>query len=136
MIKIFTTRHSDNALNIAMLLFRLVFAGLLLIHGFQKLSNFQDAITHMPHFLGLSQKITLSLVIFAEFFCSLFLILGLFTRLLCIPIIINMGYIVFMLGDGTVQKSEVAILYLVGFLVLLLLGPGKFSLDNMLSGKR
>lgn len=136
MLKIFSTRYPAGAFHFAMLLLRLVFAGFLLTHGFQKLSNFQETAGHMPHFLGMSQTATTALVIFAEFFCSLFLILGLFTRILSIPVIFSMAYIVIVMGNGTLQKSELAILYLTGFIILLLLGPGRYSLDNMLSGKK
>ena len=87
------------------------------------------------NFLGMGQTVSLALVVFAEFFCSLFLILGLFTRLSAIPLIIAMSIALFkahnadFFGDG-----EKAALFLGCYLVILILGPGRISVDAM-SGK-
>lgn len=84
-------------------------------------------------FLGLGSTISLALVVFAEFFCALFIILGLFTRLAAIPLIVTMCVALFKAHDGQFfGKGEVAALYLAGFLVLLIVGPGKASVDGMI----
>jgi putative oxidoreductase len=72
------------------------------------------------------------MVIFAEFFCALFIIIGLFTRLATIPLIITMSVALFKAHNVDIfGKGELAGLYLTCFLVLLLLGPGKVSVDGM-----
>ena len=81
-------------------------------------------------FLGLSPTISLSLIIFAEFFCSLFVIMGLFTRFAIIPIVIGMSVVVFIASNGDILgKGEKGFLYLAAALVILLCGPGRASLD-------
>jgi putative oxidoreductase len=91
-------------------------------------SNFMD-------FMGMGSTLSLIMVVFAEFFCALFLILGLFTRLACIPLIITMAVALFKAHNGDVfGDGSHAALYLGGFLALLLLGPGKASVDGI-SGK-
>ena len=50
--------------------------------------------------MHLGSTLHLSLIIFAEFFCGIFLILGLFTRFACIPIIIGMCVVVFVASHG------------------------------------
>ncbi|HQW85038.1 MAG TPA: DoxX family protein, partial [Ferruginibacter sp.] len=83
--------------------------------------------------LGLGSTITLSLVIFAEFFCSMFIILGLFTRLAAIPIIIVMSVALFKAHNlDFFDEGEVAALYLTAFFVILIVGPGKISVDGMI----
>jgi putative oxidoreductase len=71
-------------------------------------------------------------VIFAEFFCALFVVIGLFTRVVTIPLIITMGVVVFQVNTlDFFGKAELGALYLAGYLVLLLCGPGKVSVDGI-----
>lgn len=132
MRKLMSTNYTAGAFNAATLFLRL-FAGILLMnHGYGKLTNFSGTASHMPHFLGMSGNVTAALVIFAEFFCSLFVILGLFTRMASLVIIINMGYALAVVHNWKVfEAGETAALYLGAFIVLLILGPGKVSVDGM-----
>ena len=132
MKKLLSTKYSAGAFNTAMLVLRLGMGILMMMHGYDKLVHFGDLQNKFMNFLGLGSMISLALVVFAEFFCSLFIILGLFTRPATIPLIITMLVVIFKVNDGAVFiKAENAPLYLVGFLVLLLLGPGKISVDSM-----
>ena len=132
MKKLLSTKYSAGAFNTAMLLLRLGFGILMMMHGYQKLVNFGSLQHSFMNFLGMGSTISLALVVFAEFFCSLFIILGLFTRAATIPLIIAMLVVIFKVNNSDVfLKNENAPLYLVGFLILLLLGPGKISVDSM-----
>ncbi len=86
------------------------------------------------NFLGIGATLSLALVIFAEFFCSMFLVLGLFTRLAAIPLVIAMGVVVFKINSGnfTGDGAEPA-LFLCSYLVILLCGPGKMSVDDLIN---
>ena len=117
-----------------MLLLRLVVAGLLVKHGYDKMVHFEEYSGKFMDFMGLGQKVSLSLVIFAEFFCSLLVIMGLFTRLACIPIIFMLCVALFKAHGGEVMgDGQPATLFLIGFVVLLLCGAGKVSVDSMIS---
>lgn len=133
MKKIFSTKFSKNGVHLSMLLLR-VFGGLMLMqHGYPKLVKFQEMHPKFMSFMGMSPQISLSLIIFAELFCSILLILGLFTRLAAIPIIIGMGVVVFKVtGAAIFGKGEMAMLYLLVSLTILINGPGKFSIDKLL----
>ena len=132
MKKLLSTKYSAGAFNTAMLLLRLGFGILMMMHGYQKLVNFGSQQHSFMNFLGLGSAISLALVVFAEFFWSLFIILGLFTRAATIPLIITMLVVIFKVNNSDVfLKNENAPLYLLGFLILLLLGPGKISVDSM-----
>lgn len=128
-----STKYSAGAFNAAMLILRLGSGVLMMNHGYGKLMKFSTLQHKFMNFLGLGSTITLSLVIFAEFFCALFIILGLFTRLAVIPLIIVMAVALFkahnseFFGDG-----EMAALYLAAYLALLFVGPGKISVDSMI----
>jgi putative oxidoreductase len=133
MKKLFSTKYSAGAVNAALFLLRISVGVLMMNHGYNKLINFGTMHEKFMNFLGIGSTMSLALVVFAEFFCSLFLILGLFTRLAAIPLIITMCVALFkahnseIFGDG-----EKAALYLGCYVVLLLVGPGKASIDNLI----
>lgn len=135
MKKLLSTKYSAGAFNTAMLLVRICFGVLIMHHGYQKMMGFSTMQSSFPSILGIGSMPSLALSIFAEFFCGLFILIGLFTRLAAIPLIINMGVALFMAHKLDVfGKGEAASLYLAGFVVLLLVGPGRVSVDGM-SGK-
>ena len=85
------------------------------------------------NFMGLGSTLSLGLDIFAEFFCSIFLVLGLFTRLAVIPIIIVMlvAFVKVQHSDFFVGEKEV--LFLISSIVILFCGPGRISVDGMVN---
>ena len=133
MKKLFSAKYSAGAVNAAMLILRLSFGILMMMHGYDKLTHFSEYQGKFMNFMGIGQSASLALVVFAEFFCSLFLILGLFTRLATIPLIIATCVMVFKAHHGDVfGEAETAALYLTGYIVLLFVGPGKVSVDSMI----
>ena len=133
MKKLLSTKYSASAFNIAMLILRAGLGGLMLPHGYDKLTNFAANREGITNFLGLGPNISLALLIFAEFFCSLFLILGLFSRVVVIPLIAAMSVAVVQAHKGDIfGDGEHATLFIVGFLAILLVGPGKISVDGMM----
>lgn len=133
MRKLLSTRYSAGAFNTAMLFLRITAGGLMLVHGYDKMVHFNETASHMMNFMGIGSKATTALVIFAEFFCSMLVILGLFTRLACIPLVICMGVALFKAHNGDFfGDGQVAALFLICFIVQLLLGAGKVSVDSMI----
>jgi putative oxidoreductase len=132
MKKLISTNYSAGAFNTGMLLFRVVAGGLMMAHGYDKLVHFSTYQGQFINFLGLGSTISLSLTVFAEFFCALFIVIGLFTRLASIPLIITMGVALFKAHNADIfGKGEAATLFLAAFFLLLLIGPGKASVDGM-----
>lgn len=135
MKRILSIKYSTSAFNFSMLFLRVVFGLLILIkHGYDKLMNFSTLQFKFYNFFHLGTKTSLVLAIFAELFCSLFIVLGLFTRLAVIPLIITMLVAVFGFNAGKpLIDSEVALLYLTAFITLLFCGPGRVSIDGMIN---
>jgi putative oxidoreductase len=135
MKKLLSTSYPAWAFNLAMLLLRIGMGVLMIPHGYDKLVHFAAYKKDFINFLGLGSTVSLGLVVFSEFFCSIFVLIGLFTRFTVIPIIISTSVAVIkahkldIFGDG-----EHGSLFVVGLVVLLLCGPGKASVDG-LSGK-
>jgi putative oxidoreductase len=133
MKKILSTKYSPGAFNIAMLILRIPLGVLIASHGYDKLIHFSEMQNHFYNFIGLGSTVSLALAVFAEFFCSIFIILGLFTRIAIIPVIIVMGVVVFMVTHRQILGSgERGTIYLAASLTLLFCGPGRISLDGML----
>ncbi len=132
MKKLLSTKYSAGAFNAAMLFLRLISGILMMNHGYDKLVHFGEYQQKFMNFMGMGTTFSLALVVFAEFFCSLFLIIGLFTRFAVIPLIITMGVAIYkahhmdILGEG-----ETAMLYMAAYLTLLFVGPGRVSVDSM-----
>jgi len=133
MKKLFSTKYSAGAVNAAMLLLRLGLGILIMNHGFQKLTHFNETAQHMPSLLGMGGNMSAALSIFAEFFCALFLMIGLFTRLACIPLIIDLCVVLFKAHHmDFFGQGELPSLFLAGFITILLIGPGRVSIDEMI----
>jgi putative oxidoreductase len=122
-----------NQVSLAVFLLRVGFAGLLATHGYDKLQGFLAGDHDFPDPLHLTPIVSQGLTIFAELFCSLLIILGLFARLAAIVLIICMLVVAFMVhGKDPLGDKEHSLLYLIGFIVIFLTGPGRYSLDARL----
>ena len=86
-----------------------------------------------PDPLGVGSTLSLGLIIFAEFFCSALIILGLFTRLATIPLMIGMIVAAFIIhGNDPFAVKELSLFYLSLYVGLIFTGAGKYSLDYLL----
>lgn len=130
---IFNPGVRDTKGSVALLIIRFAFGAMMLTHGIPKLVNFADYAPHFMSFMGLSASISLGLTIFAELFCSLFLILGIATRLSLIPLIITMLVAIFIAhGSDPFAKKEMAFHFLSVYAALFIAGPGKYSVDSLI----
>ncbi len=109
----------------------------MLTHGVPKLKRLLAGEFQFGDPIGLGPEVSLGLAVFAEFFCSVLLILGLGTRLASIPLIVTMAVAAFIAhGADPFGRKELALFYLAVYIALFLLGSGKFSLDYFLKKKK
>ena len=133
MKKLISTAYTDLSFNLATFILRVSLGALMIPHGYNKLVNFAKYKGDFMNFLGLGPTLSLGLTVFAEFFCSVFLIMGLFTRPVVAILIIAMLVAVFKAHNGDIfGDGEHGSLFLAGYLAILLVGPGKASLDGIL----
>src|SRR5690349_5077604 len=128
MKKLFSTAYSETAFNIALLVLRAGMGVLMVPYGYQKLIHFADRKDKFMNFLGIGSTVSLILVIFAEVICSSLLILGLMSRFAAFVLVVLTSVIVLKASHGDVfGDGEKPTLFLLGFLTVLLVGPGKYS---------
>jgi putative oxidoreductase len=131
MKRLLSTACSETSFNIAVLAIRVTFGLLLLInHGIDKLKHFAEKQSSFPDPFHIGHMPTLMLVLFAEVFCTVFIVLGLFTRMMAIPVVINFAVIVFLVNKSYSGPAEVGVLFFAAFFSVLLMGPGKYSIDG------
>jgi putative oxidoreductase len=117
-----------------LLVARVIFGLLLFSHGVQKLMNFQEMSAVFPDPLGVGSAISLSLAIFGEMLCSLAFIFGILYRLSMIPMMFTMCVAFFVIhGNDPFSVKELPLVYLVVFILMYIVGPGKYSVDRWLS---
>jgi len=134
MRKLLSTAYSDGAFNFALLVQRVV-TGLLLLfnHGLPKISGYYTLVGNFYDPLRIGHRLSLILVILAELFCSMFIILGLFTRIAAMVIVINLSVAVFIAQHGDPLKNvELGAMYLTSVFTIMILGPGRVSVDGMM----
>lgn len=125
----------EKGVSILILALRLFFGILFFTHGLQKLTNFNALSETYPSVLGFGSYMTLMVSIFCEFACSLFLVAGLMVRITVIPMIVAMAVAFFDVHDGMFPEGELALIYMVTFVILYFAGPGRYSLDYLIDMK-
>ena len=121
-----------KAVSFLLLLIRLFFGILFFMHGLDKLTNFNELSLTYPSVLGFGSYTTLMVAIFCEFACSMFLLVGLMTRIILIPMVLSMSVAFFDIHDGMMPEGELSLIYLVIFLGLFIAGPGRYSVDYLI----
>ena len=118
--------------NIALLILRVVFAGSMLYgHGLGKLNRLLEGNLSFSNPLGIGEIPTLILAVFSEFLAPIFIIIGYKTKFFSFFPAATMFVAAFIVhwGDpfGRVEK---ALLFLTVFVILMMTGPGKYSIDR------
>ncbi len=130
---LFPLKPDSTGASLFLLVLRIFFGVLLMSHGIQKWSNFQEMSATFPDPLGVGSPLSLGLAIFGEMVCSMGFIIGLLYRLAMLPMIFTMGMAFFVIhGNDPFSVKELALVYLVVFILMYISGPGKFSVDYVL----
>jgi putative oxidoreductase len=137
MRKLFNTNYNHQNLDFALLILRIAISIFMLTHGLSKLNGLLDGgVVKFMDPIGVGMLPSLILAIFAEVFCSIFLIFGFATRLAVIPLIITMIIAIFIAHAGQgFEKQETAAHYLLVYVFLFISGSGKLSVDYLISRK-
>lgn len=126
-----------NLHHIALLILRVAFGGMMLVHGIPKLNSLFVTPISFPDPIGVGSGLSLVLALLGELVAPAFIIIGFKTKWAAIPALLTMFVAAFVVhADDPFEIKEKALLFFFAFLVILLLGAGKFSVDGYLSNKK
>lgn len=125
-------------------LFLRLFVGIMLLQfGIRQIHAFDAMAQTFPAIFGMSPELSLNIMICIEIICSLFIMIGFLTRLMIIPPFIAMIVAEHYLLSKVVnvapymisweQPGYLPVMFLGIYMFLLLVGPGKISVDYFLS---
>ena len=131
---LFPVKPDGTFISVILLIVRVVFGVMLMNHGIDKWANYQELSAVFPDPLGIGSPLSLGLAIFGELACSMAFIIGFLYRLAKIPMIFTMCVAFFIVhADDPFAVKELAFVFLVVFVLMYIVGPGKFAVDRWIS---
>jgi putative oxidoreductase len=138
--KFLAVNSIGTSADLTLLLIRIVFGYAFIIHGWSKILNpfhWMGADAQVPAFFQ-------ALAAISEFGGGIALILGLLTRLsslgLFFTMIVAVYSHIFIYGHAFISREdgsyELPVIYVLLSLLFIVIGPGKFSLDKKIFGKK
>ena len=126
---------SFKTFSVTMLFFRIaVTLEIMMVHGLKKLGvGTQDA-ESIPNPFHLSQAINDGFIITANLFFPFLVLIGFYTRISTLPTLaVTLTGYLFVHGNDALIVRDVPYMYSVSFLLIFLLGPGKYSIDYFIN---
>lgn len=134
MRNLFSVRWSNGMVNLSLLVLRVGTGLMLLTHGLPKLMQFSSMSAHFADPLHVGTTTSLILVLISEIICAFLLVIGLLSRPAALIIFIEMAIILLMIHHhDPFSRQELAWHYLLSSFVILSCGPGRISIDGMIS---
>lgn len=134
MKKLFSTTTGFVQINISLLILRLGIGALMLTHGWPKLLRlFEGGEISFPDPLGIGSLMSLIMASLTEVAGSVLVMLGLATRLAAASLAFTMFVAAFVVhADDPFQRKEPGLMYLLVYIVLIITGSGRYSVDRLI----
>ena len=117
--------------HIGLAVLRILPSAFLITHGWGKFNKLISGNFEFPDPIGIGASPSLFLAVIGEFICPLLIIIGFKTRWAAVPSAITMFVAAFIVhASDPFGTKEKALLFLVIFIVIILVGPGKYSIDK------
>lgn len=117
--------------DLGLLILRVGASAMMLVHGIPKINRLFESPIEFPDPLNISPTLSLILTIIGEVVAPALILIGFKARLAAIPALITMLVAAFIVhGSDPFQKKELALIYALIFLVVLIAGPGKYSINR------
>lgn len=121
-------------IDLCLLLLRIAAGGFMLTHGYGKMEKLFSGTFEFADPIGLGVEVSLGLTVFAEILCASLILLGILPRLASVPLIITMLVAVFIVhAEDGFKKQELGLFFLISYVIILILGAGKFSVQRLFS---
>jgi len=117
--------------DVGLAFFRITTSALLLTHGVPKFLKLISGNFEFGDPIGIGPHASLIIAAIGEFLCPLLVIIGFKTRWAAVlPAMVMFVAAFFAHADDPFGRKEKALLFLVMFVAIILLGPGKYSIDR------
>lgn len=117
--------------DIGLAFFRIAISALMLTHGIPKFQKLISGNFEFGDPIGIGATPSLFLAVVGEFICPILIIIGFKTRLSALTTAITMAVAAFIVhGADDFGSKEKALFYFIAFITVILIGPGKFSVDR------
>lgn len=104
---------------------------MLLTHGIPKINILLENPSGFADPLGVGGTVSLIMAIIGEVVAPILVLIGFKTRISALPAIATMVVAAFIVHiSDPLGVKEKALLYLIGFIVIALVGPGRYSVDG------
>lgn len=119
------------SLDLGLLILRFFSFAFMLTHGWPKFQKLVAGNFQFGDPLRVGAGVSLGMAVFAEFFCSILIMLGLFSRAALVFNAVTMIIAAFVVhASDPFKTKELALIYLVISVTLIFTGPGKYALDK------
>jgi|TARA_B100000809_G_scaffold201334_1_gene201898 putative oxidoreductase len=121
----------------ALLLYRVIISILLVFgYGLKKLKMLINGEDFFYSFLGFGSDITLLLASIGELIAPIFIIIGYKTRFFtALPLFMMFIVVLDVYSGEPFHYFQSALFYLISLSIIIIAGPGKYSIDNYIKGK-
>lgn len=144
LIKTFYIRSTGYSYTNLGRLFLRLFVGIMLIQfAVRQIATYDSISSTFPSILGMGSEVSLIVMISIETVCSIFIMFGFLTRLMTLPPFVAMVIAEYHLLHDTLRDAPymlswqsqgyLPIMFLGIYFFILLVGPGKISVDYFLS---
>ena len=117
--------------DVGLAVLRIAPSAMMLSHGIPKFQKVVGGDLEFGDPIGMGAAPSLFLAVIGEVICPLLIIIGFKTRWVAIPSAITMAVAAFIVhGADDFATKEKALMYLTFFVAIILLGPGKYSVDR------
>jgi len=117
--------------DVGLALLRVLPALMLLTHGIPKLQKLLAGNMEFFDPIGIGPAPSLFLAVIGEVVCPILLIIGYKTRWAALPSAITMAVAAFIVQSAQAfGEKEKTLLYLSFFIIIILVGPGRYSIDK------
>ena len=122
---------NKNFTDLALLILRISSGGLMLTHGIPKINMLFASPIQFADPFGFGSTLSLIFALIGEVVAPILIIIGFKTKIATIPSIITMFVAAFIVhANDDLGTKEKALLFLASFVVILLAGAGKYSIDR------
>lgn len=135
---LFSTKSNNGLNNLWLLIYRIALSAFMLTHGIPKLERLLSGSGgNFPDPLGVGSNLSLILTVFGEVVAPVLVMVGFSTRLSAVPVAFAMAVAAFLVhGPDPFARKELALMFLLGFITITVMGGGRYSVDTLLGKRR